>query len=513
MDPIWPICGLTVRRQLAVLFRAVMMAWINCTANLKPRTLQIIKGAVSVLVALACAGPVPSRVPSSTQQYLAWKYEVVSNADRELEVEASFDSNQDSSFRVDEDAIDFITNVEQARGSSWEPVVRSGSEWTIGCRTGCRVRYRFALRQAADRLGDVNTAIASGNVVFSPASTWLLHPNSPGPSARLEFHVDAAAGSRFLAAMRPAVSGRPNTYMADTSEMEELSFTAFGPIDVAPISTGNASITVGIARHQLPLSVSEVVDWIAASVGAVAAYYRGSLPAHRLLILVMNGGKGPTRGETLGGGGAAILIRVGESVTYASIRDDWVVAHEMLHVNFPDLGRAHVWLTEGLASYVEPIARARAGLLDITKMWQELAEGLPQGLPAKGDRGLELTPTWGRTYWGGALFCLKADILIRERTGDNRSLDDALLAIAQLGATVQSRWDISQVLDVGDRATGTQVLHELYDQLALKPGVVNLTQLFAGLGIRIQGNSITFRDDAPLARIRRSITAPLAAAR
>jgi hypothetical protein len=46
----------------------------------------------------------------STQEYLAWKYEVVSNADRELAVEASFDSNRNSSFSVDEDISDQAKN-------------------------------------------------------------------------------------------------------------------------------------------------------------------------------------------------------------------------------------------------------------------------------------------------------------------------------------------------------------------------------------------------------------------
>lgn len=218
----------------------------------------------------------------------------------------------------------------------------------------------------------------------------------------------------------------------------------------------------------------------------------------------MNGGQGPTRGETLGAGGPAILVRVGE---HANTREDWVVTHEMLHVNFPDLGREHAWLTEGLATYVEPIARARVGLIDAQRVWRDLIEGLPQGLPEKDDKGLESTHTWGRTYWGGALFCLKADLMIRERTSNIRSLDDVLWAIARRGAFVQSHWEISQVLDAGDRATGTQVLHELYAQMALRPGTVNLAQLFRSLGVSIQGNSIAFHDDAPLAKIRGEITA------
>ena len=58
---------------------------------------------------------------------------------------------------------------------------------------------------------------------------------------------------------------------------------------------------------------------------------------------------------------------------------------------------------------------------------------MPKGLPAAGDRGLDYTPTWGRTYWGGALFCLLADIDIRKRTSNRFGLQDALRAIVAAG--------------------------------------------------------------------------------
>ena len=180
MDEAWPICELALRPMLDEGSGA------RCSRGHKPLRvpaggLKLIEFAISVVAASACTWPASPRLPPSTHDYLAWKYEVVSRADLELEVEARFYSTEDSSFRVDKDGMDFISDLEQARGSSWERVAWSGSAWAIACRVGCHVRYRFALRQAADRLADVNTAIASGNVVFSPPSTWLLHPKSPGP--------------------------------------------------------------------------------------------------------------------------------------------------------------------------------------------------------------------------------------------------------------------------------------------------------------------------------------------
>ena len=100
-----------------------------------------------------------------------------------------------------------------------------------------------------------------------------------------------------------------------------------------------------------------------------------------------------------------------------------------------------------LASYVEPLVRARAGLIDEKRVWRDLLEGLPQANPVAGDEGLDKTHTWERTYWGGALFSLVADVTIRERTNDTRSLDDALRAIQRKGGTVRAHWKIEAVLD------------------------------------------------------------------
>ena len=48
--------------------------------------------------------------------------------------------------------------------------------------------------------------------------------------------------------------------------------------------------------------------------------------------------------------------------------------------------------------------------------WAEDRREMPRGLPNRGEGGMDDTHTWARTYWGGALFCLQADVAIREQT-------------------------------------------------------------------------------------------------
>jgi predicted metalloprotease with PDZ domain len=185
---------------------------------------------------------------------------------------------------------------------------------------------------------------------------------------------------------------------------------------------------------------------------------------------------------------------------------DWMLTHEMVHLALPNLDYRHRWLEEGIATYVEPIARARKGALAAEEVWRGFMEGMPQGLPGEGDRGLDRTHTWGRTYWGGALFCLLADVAIRERTQGERSLDDALKAVLAAGGSISTRWSLEQTLDAADRGVGAPVLRELYARLGSRPTSPDLDRLWKRLGLVVRAGRVDFDEDAPLAALRRAIT-------
>ena len=434
-----------------------------------------------------------------------WFYEVRFDG-AELVVEGTFDAHHDSMFSADDDAAPYFRQVEISQGDSWTAVTKVGTSWRATCPKGCRLRYRFALKQACTALAEADTAIASGNVFISPPSTWLLHPGGAAQGATFELHVDPG-NAQFVTALQPVSSAEPRRYLADTSVLDDASFAAFGGLQVTEVPAGDATVQLGVAPERLGLSLEQASAWISDSAGAVANFYRGHLPARHALVLLMRGSGGSTRGITLGGGGAGVLVRSSDQVNPKTTRDDWVTTHELFHANFPDIGRGHAWFTEGMATYLEPIARARVGLVSEAKLWRDLVDGLPQGLPEAGDQGLEHTRTWGRTYWGGALFCFVADVTLRERTSNQHTLDDVLLAIGKTGASDQDYWPIQRVLDAATNATGTPVLQELYARLAEKPGTVDLPGLFARLGVRVQGASVVFDDAAPLAKLRRSIAA------
>ena len=150
----------------------------------------------------------------------------------------------------------------------------------------------------------------------------------------------------------------------------------------------------------------------------------------------------------------------------------------------------------------------QAGHRPAAEVWLELMRGMPNGLPRAGDQGLDHTHTWGRTYWGGALFCLQADIAIRERTQGRKGLQDAFAAVAEANRADLSLWSIDAVLRVADAATGVNVLTELYAEVKDKPVAPDLDALWASLGVVREGSTVRLDDDAPRAAIRRDIMTP-----
>ena len=272
------------------------------------------------------------------------------------------------------------------------------------------------------------------------------------------------------------------------------------------ITIGNARIDVTVQNGRLAVSEGESSDWVRSAAESVATYY-GHFPLPHVLIRITPGeGKGVGHGMTYGEGGGLITIRVGAETTRADLRSDWMLTHEMLHLAFPSMREKHHWIEEGIATYVEPIARVRAKQTDASEMWYELVRDLPQGVPAAGDRGLDHTHTWGRTYWGGALFCVLADIEIHRQTENKKGLEDALREILEAGGNITHDWELQKALSIGDRATGVQVLTTLYDKMKDKPYRVDLHALWKELGVERDGKTVRFIDNAPLAATRRAIT-------
>ena len=270
---------------------------------------------------------------------------------------------------------------------------------------------------------------------------------------------------------------------------------------------GDSRIDISLEPGNSRLPTGELLHWVQMAAESVRVYYGRFPVAHVSLHIKEFHGAGVRHGITFGAeDGGRISMRVGVQTSAKQFADDWMLTHEMIHLAFPQMAEEHHWIEEGIATYVEPIARIRAGHLTPEQMWGDVMRDMPQGLPEAGDRGLDRTHTWGRTYWGGAIFCLLADVGIRRETKNAKGLEDALRGILDAGGDIRRSWELTEALRVGDRATGTHVLENLYEEMKDKQAPVDLNALWADLGVRFAGDAVRFDDTARWAAIRRGIT-------
>jgi hypothetical protein len=307
---------------------------------------------------------------------------------------------------------------------------------------------------------------------------------------------------------RRGIRGRLGVVFGATVVIPTMALGSPDTSHVERITVGTTAVSVEFPETQFGAGTEPLLVWIRRSMNIVSAYY-GRFPSRTLRIkLVAEEGGGVYTGTTWGREGGLIRLKVGRDVTDTQMLNDWVLVHEMTHLALPDVGEEHAWLSEGLAVYIEGIERVQAGNRSEEDVFAEELHSMPRGLPEAGDQGLDHTHTWGRTYWGGAMFCLLADVAIHLQTDNRFGLQDAMRAVLKSSGGLSSHWSIERTFQTADLATGTHVLEQLYVQMKDQPVTPDLPGLWAQLGVHGDGSTVSLADDAPLAYVRRAIMGP-----
>ncbi|MHB2017077.1 MAG: hypothetical protein ACYCW6_09050 [Candidatus Xenobia bacterium] len=407
-----------------------------------------------------------------------------------LTAQATFAPGSNRELSVNDGCEPYVRDVQVLRNGHWVALHEQEGSWFLGPHDS-RVRYRFLLQPAAQKLQDTDLLASFGDVLLADPGAFLLRP----------YRDDK--GMLALQVSGGFVSGMPRIDGSWQLPIAQVPFgpdCAFGPLHVVPIDVTGATLDVAFVPGSLPLQDAEIVRWVQRKANAVANFYR-HFPVKHALVLILATAGDDIEGKTMGSGGASITLMVGRNQSVEEIERSWTITHEMVHTAFPSVRRNHHWIEEGLATYLEPIVRVRVGELTPQKVWHDLVAGLPQGEPKRGDRGLDNTHTWGRTYWGGCLFCLLADVQIREQTHNQKGLGDAMRGILAAGGNISDDWPLQRCLKVGDEAVGLHVLEDLYAQMKDHPDPIDLDALWNQLGVTATGFS-----QGPLTNVRDAIT-------
>lgn len=273
------------------------------------------------------------------------------------------------------------------------------------------------------------------------------------------------------------------------------------------VQFAGGTIRVDFNAAEFALSRRELVGWVRDSARATAAYFGRFPVAYTHLVIEPTGGAEVAMGRAVGRPQPKIVVTMGQRTRASQLSRESLLVHEMTHLAIPDHDIRHLWLHEGIATYVEYVARAQAGLITPVEMWTELMRELPAGLPERREAGgLDGTQSDRRRYWGGALFCLLADIEIRKATSNRLGLQDALRALQRQGGNLSRLWTLERTLDVADRGTSTTTLGQLYRLMGNRPHAPDLNRLWRELGLYRERGGLVLDEMAPLAAIRRAIT-------
>ena len=464
-----------------------------------------IGAAIVVLAMGSMARAQPSPAPAAIEPLIECKV-TGDAAKRVLRVDVAWPSGLKPRFPRDDSGIisdRAIAPVAPAKAPSVR--IDDSGEWAGACeRDGCRLTYSVDMAKgiATDKRGDWGFE-EKQRIVMAPLARWLVRPEDRRARGRLRLDFE---GGRNFEMVSGVMDGRVNHIDTDLVVMDGP-HVVLGEFTHRSIDMPGGRIDVALGQGERGVRDEEVLAWIREGASDVVSLL-GRFPVARLQVIVASGGPYSVGSAvTMGMGGASIFVVVGERTRKADLLRDWVMTHEMLHVAFPNMGFRQRWMEEGLSTYLEPLLRARRGRYETRKMWAEFVRAMPQGLPKDGDQGLDRTFTWGRRYWGGAMFWMHVDLEIRRRSESTRSLDDVLRAVFAAGGSVATRWDVARLAAVAEKATGTTALREIYDDWSGKAVAPDLGALWSSLGVRSDKTErITFDDEAPLAALRRDLT-------
>lgn len=386
--------------------------------------------------------------------------------------------------------------------------IDAATSWQDDCAaSGCSIRYATTAGLAAerDRRGERGFERKNG-VIMAPLQRWLVRPEDRQAKGRFKLEFSPRPDLQLVSGF---LDGTSNKIEANLDAIDGPQ-VALGPFEHRVVTLPGARIDVALSRRARQVKTDEILEWVKDGARDVATLWNGRFPVPRVQVIVASGGPyGVGSAVSMGIGGASIFIVVGERATSADLTKDWVMTHEMLHMVFPNMGFSQRWMEEGLSVYMEPVLRARRGRYKPEQVWTEWTRDMKQGLPKEGDQGLDRTPTWGRRYWGGALFWLHADLEIRKRSGGKKCLDDVLREVAQGGGTIATRWDLGRLFATAEAATGTTALKDLYAAWSETPVTPDLEELWSSLGVKVGDKErVTYDDQAPRAADRRELLRP-----
>jgi hypothetical protein len=358
-------------------------------------------------------------------------------------------------------------------------------------------RFTYDLGAFAKVEDDMGSAMTFGDAVLVTPGFLLPLPETER-AVMLRFRIKFAAGGNCLTALQPDKDGY---YQVPLLRLNEVGPLILGDVKGQPVP-GDPELTLAVPPGGLTIAPEQIAAWVSAVAEGNRRFWARSPAKGGLAILIPSPRGGVPFGRVLSLGGAVVTVLVGQQATTQDLYGDWVLVHEFIHLGSPLMRDTGAWLNEGIATFYEPVLRARAGWKSEDDVWREWISAMPRGMPAMTGIGLENAGRGG-IYWGGALFVLMAEIESLKMSGGKIGFSDCLRTVLAEGGDVTVKWPTMKLLDRCDALLGKTVIAALAKQHIEKGSAMDLDQLWRRLGVSMaEGGAIRYDETAELAWLR-----------
>lgn len=403
-----------------------------------------------------------------------------------------------------------------------QPIVPNGTDMKLrDLPDDACIRYSVDIT----RLPTMHDAFGAGNQrvgrdLLTSTGVWFWRPADMGPDEDIEIEFQLPPGMAVSAPWTPVKPARElPTFRVGRGAFDRPSNVAFGRFQEMAIEVPGAVLRVAVLDGSPAMDVEATRRWLQDAANSVASIH-GRFPVPSPQVLVLPGARAaePTPWAFVSrGGAAAVHFEVNQRRPLRDFVDDWTAAHEMSHLLLPYISLNESWLSEGIASYYQNIARARSGALSPEDAWQrmhssfrraaEWAARTPSVTLAQANARMYRDGGYMRVYWGGAAILMLADVQLREQSGGAQSLDTVLGKFAQCCLDPDPEWTSRQVLAKWDEISGTRIFSALYAQYVEAGGFPDLAPTYARIGLESLGGKVALLGSAPRIAIRDAIMA------
>lgn len=474
------------------------------------------------LTLLGCSShrsPAPRALPEASAAQQAWHYTATLASDRsKIDVRLCFEGPPgDRLVSSNRRAADYIEHVRVGD----RRIAKSGRTFSLSdVDAGECLDYVVDVLGMTRAEGFSRHVRSEGDSVLLRQSMWLWYPRGLPEDIDVTLTLNLPDGVEasvpWTAMPGEDRSARTCRYQLDSTVFQWIGYNAFGDLGLQRFETGGTEVEVATLDAPMRATKPGLKAWASDAVAASAELF-GAFPREHLQMLVLpveGSGSGSVYFGMAGrGGGSGVYILMDNLVDDHDLLGGWTTTHELLHHGMPFVDDA--WMAEGWVSYYTELQRTRMGHRDEKEGWQKLYEAFGRGRRTERSGTLQevsdhMHDNFGyqRVYWGGAAVAFAVDVAIRQDSGGEKSLDDAMRFLRSCCGEARHKWNANDLLAKLDAWYGKPLFTDVAGPILSQSAFPEVEDTLTALGIDTSSGRVLLDDSHPMAEQRRAIMAP-----